>query len=230
MVPSRDDRPTVGRGSAPTANQTGISSAFLKLLADEPLEDRTVLDVGTGHGRLALVLASRSARVVGVDRDETALAEARRAAASAGVGNVEFVALDAEASEYVDFAPDAVVAHLCMSAAIAERAGRALPRGGPFAFVSFHSDQWSETGRRSRFAWSEDEAASVLGHAGFAIDHLSVERDVQSFGSVEEALAAAIGLEERWRADGRWFRYIKFLEQGGRTLTRAHLHVKARKT
>lgn len=217
MVPSRVDT-------------AGLSPAFLKLLADEPLEDRTVLDVGTGHGRLALVLASRSARVVGVDRDDRALAEARRAAASAGVGNVEFVALDAEASEYIDFAPDAVVAHLCMSAAIAERAGRALPRGGPFAFVSFHSDQWSETGRRSRFAWSEDEAASVLGHAGFAIEHLSVERDVQSFGSVEEALAAAIGLEERWRADGRWFRYIKFLEQGGRTLTRAHLHVKARKT
>ena len=55
-------------------------------------------------------------------------------------------------------------------------------------------------------------------------------RDVQQFASVEEALAAAVGLEERWRADGRWFRYIKFLEDGGRTLTRAHLIAKARKT
>jgi len=52
---------------------------------------------------------------------------------------------------------------------------------------------------------------------------------VQAFGSLEQALAAAIGLEEKWRADGRWFRYIKFLEEGGRTLTRAHLHVRARK-
>jgi SAM-dependent methyltransferase len=200
------------------------------VLADEPFEGRTVLDVGTGQGRLALTLAPRCGRVVGIDRDEPALAEARRAAAVAGLSNLEFVARDAEASEYTDFAPDAVVAHLCMSAAIAERAGRALARGAPFAFVSFHTDQWCETGRRSRFAWSEDEAAAALAHTGFAIEHLSVERDVQAFGSVEEALAAAIGLEERWRADGRWFRYIKFLEEGGRTLTRAHLHVKARKT
>src|SRR5207247_1963220 len=127
---------------SPADAHAGISPVFLKLLADEPLEGRTVLDVGTGRGRLALTLAPRCGRVVGIDRDET-------------------------------------------------RAG--------------------------------------LEGAGFAIEHLSVERDVQAFGSVEEALAASIGLEEKWRADGRWFRYIKFLEDGGRTLTRAHLHVKARK-
>ncbi len=186
---------------SPADAHAGISPVFLKLLADEPLEGRTVLDVGTGRGRLALTLAPRCGRVVGIDRDETALADARRAAAVAGLTNVEFVA----------------------------RAGRALARGAPFAFVAFHADQWKETGRRSRFAWSEDEARAALEGAGFAIEHLSVERDVQAFGSVEEALAASIGLEEKWRADGRWFRYIKFLEDGGRTLTRAHLHVKARK-
>ena len=47
--------------------------------------------------------------------------------------------------------------------------------------------------------------------------------------SVEEGLAAAIGLAERWKADGRWFRYIKFLEDGGRSLTRSHLIVRARR-
>ena len=52
---------------------------------------------------------------------------------------------------------------------------------------------------------------------------------MKSFASVEEGLAAAIGLQEKWRADGRWFRYVKFLEDGGRTLTHAHLVVKARK-
>ena len=208
----------------------GISAAFLKLLADERLAGRTVLDVGTGRGRLALALAPRCGRVVGIDRDESALAVARQAAASAGLRNVEFVDVDAEGGEYEGFAPDAIVAHLCMSTPIAERAGRALTRGAPFAFVAFHADQWRETGRRSRFAWSEDEAASILAAAGFSIEHLSVEREVQEFAGVEQALAAAIGLEEKWRADGRWFRYIKFLEDGGRTLTRAHLHVKARKT
>ena len=234
MGPSRAERPAVGRGSAPTANQRlradlGISPAFLALLADEDCAGRTVLDVGTGRGRLALALAPRCGRVVGIDRDEAALTEARRVAATAGLGNVEFVCVDAEAGEYAAFEPDAVVAHLCMSSAIAERAGRALAPGAPFVFVAFHADQWRETGRPSRFAWDEDEARAALEGAGFSIEHLSVERDVQAFGSVEEALAAAVGLEEKWRADGRWFRYIKFLEEGGRTLTRAHVHVKARK-
>src|SRR5438270_244698 len=68
------------------------------------------------------------------------------------------------------------------------------------------------------------------GRLALALEPLSVERDVQECSGVEQALAAAIGLEEKWRADGRWFRYIKFLEEGGRTLTRAHLHVMARKT
>ena len=208
---------------------SGISPGFLALLATEPLDGRTVLDVGTGRGRLALHLAPRCRSVVGIDRDETALGEARRAALAAGVTNTEFVVFDAEEGEYASFAPEAVVAHLCMSAAIAGRAGRTLGPGAPFAFVAFHADQWKETGRRSRFAWDEDEARGALEAAGFRLEHLSVERDVQAFGSLEEALAASVSLEERWRADGRWFRYIKFLEEGGRTLTRAHLIVRARK-
>src|SRR5438876_2284240 len=100
---------------SPADAHAGISPVFLKLLADEPLEGRTVLDVGTGRGRLALTLAPRCGRVVGIDRDETALADARRAAAVAGLTNVEFVAVDAEAGEYAAFEPDAVVAHLCRS-------------------------------------------------------------------------------------------------------------------
>ena len=60
------------------------------------------------------------------------------------------------------------------------------------------------------------------------VEHLSVERHVREFRSLEEALAAAVGLQERWRADGRWFRYIRFLEEGGRTLTQSHLIAKAR--
>src|SRR5690349_14314905 len=183
----------------------GLSPVFRGLLEAEPLAGRVVLDVGTGHGRLALWLAPRCARIVGIDRDEPALAEARRRAGAHGLDNVELVVCDAEDGEYVAFEPDAVVAHLCMSEAIVERAGRALEPGAPFAFVAFHADQWKETGKRSRFACDEAQARAVLGAHGFAVEHLSVERDVQRFGSVEEALAASVGLAERWRADGRWF-------------------------
>jgi hypothetical protein len=117
-----------------------------------------------------------------------------------------------------------------MSDAIAERAGRALRSGQLFAFVALHADQWKETGRPSRFAYAETGVRRLLKKNGFAVEHLEVEREVKAFASVEEGLAAAVGLQERWKVDGRWFRYVKFLEDGGRTLTRAQLIVKARKT
>jgi SAM-dependent methyltransferase len=206
-----------------------VSAAFWRLLLAEPLGALTALDVGTGSGRLALALAPHCRRVVGIDREPELVDEARRRAQALGLANVHFEVADAEATEYDHFAPDLVAAHLCMSNAIVERAARALGPGGVFAFVAFHADQWRETGRRSRFAYDEGEIRELLARVGFAIEHLEVEREVRSFATVEEALAAAVGLEEKWRADGRWFRYIRFLEEGGRTLTRSHLVVKARR-
>jgi ubiquinone/menaquinone biosynthesis C-methylase UbiE len=207
----------------------GVSPAFLSLLATEQLADQHALDVGTGRGRLALALAPHCRYVVGIDRDPSAIDEAQHRAAAMGLANVEFVVADAESVELGVFEPTLIVAHLCMSDAIIERAARALMAGQTFAFVAFHADQWQETGRRSRFAYDETQIRTVLTRAGFAVEHVMVDRHVRRFGSVEEGLAAAIGLEERWRADGRWFRYIKFLEEGGRTLTTSHLHVKARR-
>lgn len=207
----------------------GVSPTFWTLLLADQLSDKFALDVGTGSGRLALALAPHCLRVIGIDRDPSAIDDARQRAASMAITNAEFIVADAESIEYDAFHPDLVVAHLCMSDAIVERAARALQPGRVFAFVCFHADQWRETGRRSRFGYDEDQMRQLLGRTGFTIEHLTVDREVQSFGSLEEALAAAVGFEERWRTDGRWFRYIKFLEEGGRTLTRSHLIVKARR-
>src|SRR5712691_5785355 len=199
---------------SPGETSEGLSPTFLELLRLEPLRELTVLDVGTGAGRLALALAPLCRAVVGIDREARQIDEARKGAATAGLANVRFVVGDVEVEEYAPFKPDMVVAHLCMSSAIAERAGRVLRPGRVFAFVAFHADQWKETGHPSRFA----------------VERLAVEREVATFESVEQGLAAAVALEEKWKADGRWSPYVKFLEEGGRTLTRAHLVVKARKT
>ncbi len=216
---------------APSPGETaeGPSPTFLELLRAEPLGELTVLDVGTGAGRLALALAPFCRAVVGIDRDARQIDEARKRAAAAGLANVRFVVGDVEVEEYAPFKPDMVVAHLCVSDAIAERAGRVLPPGRVFAFVAFHTDQWKETGRPSRFAYGEVGAKRLLKRCGFAIERLEVEREVATFESVEQALAAAVALQDAWKADGRWVRYVKFLEEGGRTLTRAHLVAKARK-
>lgn len=220
---------TVNRSARALSPPSGISPAFWRLLVEESLAELTALDVGTGTGRVALALAPLCRRVVGVDRAVDAIAEARRRAVEVGMTNVELVLADAEVLEYDAWRPDLVVAHLCVSDAIIARAGRVLAPGRVLAFVAFHTDQWRETGRASRFAYDEARARRVLGDAGFVVEHVEVEREVRTFGSVEEALAAVLGLEERWKVDGRWFHYIKFLEEGGRTLTRSHLIVKARR-
>ena len=210
----------------------GVSPVYWKLVLAEPLRDATVLDLGTGHGRIALALAPRCRHVVGVDHDPAAIEVARRGADAAGISNVTFVVADADVVEYGGLVPEPpalVTAHLFMSDALVERSARVLGPAGALTLVSFHVDQWRETGRPSRFAYDEERMRRLLEAHGFAVEHLEVEREVQMFGSVEEALAAAIGLQERWKSDGRWFRYIKFLEDGGRTLTRSHLIVKARR-
>ena len=206
-----------------------VSLKFLALLEAEDLKDKVTLDVGCGAGRLAFLLAPRCRRVIGIDRDAQAIRDARERAATEGIENVEFHVVDAEAVEYDGFGPQLIAAHLCMSDAIIARCARALAPGECLAFVAFHVDQWRETGRPSRFAYDEARLASVLRENGFVPEHLEVEREVTRFGTVQEGLAAAAGLEDKWKADGRWQRYVEFLERGGRTLTRSHLIVKARR-
>lgn len=221
---------------SPASAPPGVGSRFWALLLAERLERADVLDVGTGTGRIALALGPRCRRVLGIDRDASAVAEARRRATAGGLRNVEFAEIDAEARvDYVDLAPawtrpTLVVAHLCMSEPIIAATARTLTPGQALVFAALHVDQWRETGRRSRFAYDEGEARRQLQGHGFAVEHLEVEQEIETFESVEHGLAAAIGLAEKWKSDGRWFHYIRFLEEGGRTLTRSHLVARARKT
>jgi SAM-dependent methyltransferase len=213
----------------PRVRAPGVSPRFLDLIDAEPLARLRVLDVGCGAGRLTLALAPAASSVVGLDREASLIQEARRRATRAGLLNVEFHEVDVEREPYEPWKPEMVTAHLCASNAIIERAAAALPSGSCLAMVSFHVDQWKETGKVSRFAYDETVMRRALEANRLRVEVLEVEREVQRFASVEEGLAAAVGLEDRWKADGRWFRYIAFLESGGRTLTRSHLLVKARR-
>src|SRR4029450_3796711 len=112
--------------------------------------------------------------------------------------------------------PDLVTAYLCASDAIVELAGRALAPGQCLAMVAFHVDQWRETGKVSRFAYDESRMERVLRASGFLPEVIEVESDVLRFASVEEGLAAAVGLEDKWRCGGVWFRGSARLEGGGR--------------
>jgi ubiquinone/menaquinone biosynthesis C-methylase UbiE len=90
-------------GSLLAETQDRVIAEFLA-----PVEERTILDVGTGTGRAALGLARRGARVTGVDASEEMLRVARARAAQDGVGAV-FEPGDAHRLAYPDRAFSAAV-------------------------------------------------------------------------------------------------------------------------
>lgn len=222
--------PAGGRTPHDAARQGRLSPTLLRWLAAEAVEGRAVLDVGTGTGSLALHLAPRARRVVGIDTEGGALVEARRRARRAGLRNVLFVVADAEQADYRALAqPQLVVAHLCMSDAIIARAAAALDAEGVLAFAAFHTDHWRETGRVSRFAYAPERARAVLEAVGFRVAALEVEQAVTRFASAGEALAATAALRPRWEPDGRWAAWTRFVAAGGRSLTRSYLVALARR-
>jgi ubiquinone/menaquinone biosynthesis C-methylase UbiE len=73
------------------------------------IQDREILDVGTGTGRAALLLAHGAARVTAIDASEEMLAIARQRAAAEFV-NVKFLKGDAHALQFPDRSFDVSVA------------------------------------------------------------------------------------------------------------------------
>lgn len=88
---------------------TGV---FWDLLGD--VRGRSVLDLGCGHGDLAVLLAQAGARVTAVDRSAAAILAARRQAAFNGVPGIRFVqagALDAGALGRFDLVTGRYILH-----------------------------------------------------------------------------------------------------------------------
>jgi SAM-dependent methyltransferase len=87
-----------------------VAATQARILAEsiKPSPGRTILDVGTGTGRAALLLARAGADVVGIDASEEMLAVARSRAASEGVA-ARFAIGDAHALGFADRSVDAAV-------------------------------------------------------------------------------------------------------------------------
>jgi ubiquinone/menaquinone biosynthesis C-methylase UbiE len=82
---------------------------LIEVLGDRELR---VLDVGTGTGFIALLLAELGHEVIGVDISEEMLRIAREKARKLNIENVEFHLADAEEPPFPDNTFDAVVADM----------------------------------------------------------------------------------------------------------------------
>lgn len=87
-----------------------VAATQARVLADfiGDVKGRTVLDVGTGTGRAALLLAKDGARVTGVDASEQMLAVARERAAADGA-SIQFLRGDAHGLGFSDRSFDVTV-------------------------------------------------------------------------------------------------------------------------
>jgi len=220
-------------GEGHEAKHGSLSDTLLRLIREEPLRERTVLDVGCGKGRLTFALAEEAGRIIGIDWSDQLIQEAGQQARTLGLDHITFMCGDAERIEYRELGPiDLVVAHLCMSDEIIRRAAAVLAPGCCIAFSTLHRDQWKESGRSSRFAYGEQDVETALTAAGFDPIYLEAEHEVLSFAAAADALAymEALDLIGKWKTDSRWEGFLAYLQRGGRELTiRARVTVKARR-
>ncbi|MFZ5876642.1 MAG: class I SAM-dependent methyltransferase [Nitrospirota bacterium] len=141
----------------------------------------TVLDAGCGGGSLAVALAVRGYRVVGVESSPECVARARRRAAQSGVsGLVSINRGDVTALPVADASVDAVVSgevleHVTDDAAAAAEYRRVLrPGGACLVSVPAHpalwdvTDEWAGHVRRYR----RGELIALFEGQGFAVDRV----------------------------------------------------------
>jgi len=117
-----------------------VEAALVRLLAKEPIG--SLLDIGTGTGRVLELLGSRIERGVGVDLSRDMLAIARARLEAAGLSHCQVRQADMYALPMAAASFDAVTLHLVLhyadrpAAAIAE-AARVLRPGGRLVIVDF---------------------------------------------------------------------------------------------
>ena len=80
----------IGRIGCPSSVRPADDIELRRLRADRFFRDKDVLDIGTGIGRLAWIIAPLARSVVGLDPDREGIREARSEARRRGLRNVRF--------------------------------------------------------------------------------------------------------------------------------------------
>ena len=151
-----------------------VERRLIAALADAPLG--TVLDIGTGTGRMAELFADSAERVVALDKNLEMLRVARAKLQHLPAARIEMVQGDFYDLPFADASFDTVLLHQVLhfapdpAPALAE-AARVLRRGGRIAIVDFAAHQREELRDRhqhARLGFADRQMAELLRAAGFA--------------------------------------------------------------
>lgn len=182
-----------------------VEAAVLDAVGDAPV--RTLLDLGTGTGRMLHVLAAKADRAFGVDASHAMLAVARSNLEKAGVANVELRQGDIHALPFGRNSFDLVVVHQVLhfldDPARALRAAAAtLAPGGRLIVVDFapHDLEFLRIDHaHRRLGFASEQVAAWLTDAGLNCDRV----DNLSAASAESRLTVMLwrGCDTRVQGD-----------------------------
>ena len=220
-----------------------LTPAFQIFLTRVLRRGDAVADLGSGEGRAVFAAAGPAGRIVGLDRDPTALRRARARARALGLGRARFVRIDLEGRITARelrrrlAGPqgfDVVLAHLCVSDRILKRAAALLRPGGWAVVTALHADHWYETGRGSRFSYAERDLLRSLAAARLVPAGLEIHTTEITFPSIQVLRDRFLGGARserlrRWRQDGRWAVLAGRFRAGRRTLTESTITALARR-
>lgn len=152
-----------------------VEAALTELLGQSPIEH--VLDIGTGTGRILLLLKERAARGTGIDSSREMLAIARANLQREDMTNYQVRLGEAQSLAMTDESVDLVSVHLVLHyldtplLAIRE-AARVLKQNGRLIIVDFapHTlEQFRELHAHRRLGFSESEVSGWCAQAGLPV-------------------------------------------------------------
>lgn len=150
-----------------------VEDALIAALDGEPLGQ--VLDIGTGTGRIAELLAARADRVVALDKSPAMLRVARARLQHLGSEQIEMIQGDFASLPLTAASVDTVLFHQVLHFAqnpadVLREAARVTRAGGRVAIVDFSAHQREELRERhahARLGFSDGQMDILLSDAGF---------------------------------------------------------------
>jgi len=189
---------------------------------------RTVLDVGTGTGRAAFLLAQQGAVVTGIDSSEAMLGVARRRRAELGA-NIRFLPGDVHALPFADRSFDVVMSlRVLMHTPYWKQSLAELCRvAGRSVIVDYPSARslalWQSLGRRALYACGvRTEPYRVFGDAGIERAFLNQAFRVRSAHRqfvLPIAFHKALGSLPFTERSERWLEHLGLLTLCGSPVT-----------